>query len=480
MAHATLIQNCELYDGSGDEPVIRDVRIANGIVSDIGALAPLRDEQIIDARGLALMPGIIHLSSALDTVGGAYDIALEREHAASGITTAVVGLGGSSLAPYENPHNTTHAPHGEWKSVRAMLADLSTKPHAINVAHVVGGDALMAHSTPSSALDEALHAGAFGCSFSAGDPFVVGSPEYALAHTTSHQGRSVFWRPPLQNTLARATEHALAFSKTHPSPVVADDVFLSPHAPPSLVQTVLSSLAHAGGQLYALVRSGTSQLFPLPHFSSAHKKLIARMHREHLSPQELHDIDEAYTDFLSWIGSPVITATQKHSSLGAQPLHDIAREWSMDASSALALLNYRHNGGLMLSTTAHPHMSALVNAHDAALPRHSWAPLAVHWKTVPPPNADEQFASLFSSSNAPKDRARIIKKLTAVPAHILSLTTRGRIIKGGEADLILFRPRALTSASRDHAINRVFIHGECLYEEGKHQHPTPGRVLFAA
>lgn len=482
MAQQTLITGCELYDGSTNTPAKRDVRIADGHIKEIGSLAPERDELVINARGLALMPGIIQLASELDAIGGVSNIPLERAYAASGITTAVVGLGGSSLAPYHNASDVAtlyHNASGGWGNVRTMLADLSTREHAINIATLVGSNTLALSNNPERALHDALNDGAWGCSFSTGDPFIEGSPELSLATSTAHMGRAVFFRPSLGSNFSRELEHALNFADSHNTFVVADDVLLSAHAPASLLSTLSTALSHSSASLYALIRQTTAHFFPLPHFSHAHNMLVRRMQMDTISPEEMQTIDEAYQDFLEQMGNTTVTATKKHSSFGGRPLRDIAHDWDMSESSALALLAYRHQGELAVSPTLHSNTERIVHTLASALPRHSFVPLSQIWKSTPNDNVDALFASLIRATT-PTKRAGMIAKLTSVPADILRLPNRGRIAKGSAADLVLFRPKGVLHTSHDTVINRVFINGNCLYEEGKARPTTSGRILVAA
>ena len=56
--HDLLIRNATLFDGSGSAPIVADVAIAQGRIVAVGG-APGAAREVIDATGLALMPGII-------------------------------------------------------------------------------------------------------------------------------------------------------------------------------------------------------------------------------------------------------------------------------------------------------------------------------------------------------------------------------------------------------------------------------------
>lgn len=488
MHNSTLISGCTLYDGSGELPVVRDVRITDGLISGIGAFTPEHGELVINAHGLALMPGIIHMASYLDTLGGVANASLERAYAASGVTTLILGLGGYTSAPHENAQTQDNASSlapkdlrvGGWKTMRNMIDDLSSREHALNVATFVGAETLLSHASPERALNDALASGAIGCSFRTGDPFVVGTPEYNLARSTAMQGRVNAFRPSYASTLAKEFEHANIFSDTHNATIIADDVSLPAHAAPSTLSAIGSILSSAGSRCYALLRNGVSRYFPSVSFSREHKQLVERLEREELTHEELAMVDTAHEDFLLWIGNGTIAATQKRSSLISRSLSSLADEWNMSPSSALALLQYRHQGGVALTAPSASQSEDFIRDYPTALPRHNYVPLERVWQSAIADHADTEFAQHFLRARTPIDMSRMISKLTDIPASLLGLSKRGRIAKGMNADLVLFNPQCLTPASFSHTIVRVFIHGQCLYEDGSYQRTTAGRVLLAA
>ena len=54
-----LIRGAPLYDGSGADPVQGDLAVRSGRIRAIGAALPVAAKRVVDAQGLALMPGII-------------------------------------------------------------------------------------------------------------------------------------------------------------------------------------------------------------------------------------------------------------------------------------------------------------------------------------------------------------------------------------------------------------------------------------
>jgi N-acyl-D-aspartate/D-glutamate deacylase len=92
-----LIRNATLYDGSGADPQLADLAVRAGRIHAIAPSLPKDAKQIVDADGLALMPGIIDSHTH-------YDAQLTwdpyaRPSPALGVTTAVIGNCGFTIAP---------------------------------------------------------------------------------------------------------------------------------------------------------------------------------------------------------------------------------------------------------------------------------------------------------------------------------------------------------------------------------------------
>ena len=93
----TLISGADVYDGTGATPVKTDVLIEDGAISAIGKNLSADGAEIIDASGLALMPGIIDTHTHFDAQI-TWDAAV-RPSPALGVTTIVMGNCGFTIAP---------------------------------------------------------------------------------------------------------------------------------------------------------------------------------------------------------------------------------------------------------------------------------------------------------------------------------------------------------------------------------------------
>jgi len=99
-----IIRNAQVFDGSGLPPVLSDVAVSNGRIAHIGSTSEAAHE-VIDAKGLALMPGIVDLHTHYDA-----QVTWDRTMSPSpalGVTTAVIGNCGFGIAPCPAPLRET-------------------------------------------------------------------------------------------------------------------------------------------------------------------------------------------------------------------------------------------------------------------------------------------------------------------------------------------------------------------------------------
>ena len=102
--HDLIIRNAQVFDGTGLAPVLSDVAVFNGRIAHIGSTSEAAHETI-DAKGLALMPGIVDLHTHYDA-----QVTWDRTMSPSpalGVTTAVIGNCGFGIAPCPAPLRET-------------------------------------------------------------------------------------------------------------------------------------------------------------------------------------------------------------------------------------------------------------------------------------------------------------------------------------------------------------------------------------
>lgn len=97
MSDDLLIRGASLYDGSGADPVRADLAVRGGRIRAIAPSLAVDAARVVDADGLALMPGIIDSHTHFDA-----QITWDpyvRPSPALGVTTAAIGNCGFTIAP---------------------------------------------------------------------------------------------------------------------------------------------------------------------------------------------------------------------------------------------------------------------------------------------------------------------------------------------------------------------------------------------
>lgn len=152
-----LIRGATLHDGSGAEPRRADLAVRDGRIRAIAASLPADARQVVDAGGLALMPGIIDSHTHFDAQV-TWDPYV-RPSPALGVTTAVIGNCGFTIAPCRpadrerTMRNLTQVEgmsfevlqrgvRWEFETYAEYLAQLKRSGSAVNLAAYVGHSSL--------------------------------------------------------------------------------------------------------------------------------------------------------------------------------------------------------------------------------------------------------------------------------------------------------------------------------------------------
>ncbi len=97
----SLIKNGEVYDGTGSPPRKVDLRIANGEILEIGPNLIARGEDVIEADGLIVAPGLIDLHVHVFSGIGLYSIDPVEAGLRTGVTT-MLDTGTAGALTYAN------------------------------------------------------------------------------------------------------------------------------------------------------------------------------------------------------------------------------------------------------------------------------------------------------------------------------------------------------------------------------------------
>ena len=168
-----LIRHATLFDGSGADPVRADLAVGAGRIRAIAPSLPADAKQVIDADGLALMPGIIDSHTHYDAQI-TWDPCV-RPSPSLGVTTAVIGNCGFTIAPCRpqdrelTMRNLTQVEgmsfevlqrgvRWEFQTFAEYLAQLRRTGCAINIAAYVGHSSLRTYVMGAAANQRAATA----------------------------------------------------------------------------------------------------------------------------------------------------------------------------------------------------------------------------------------------------------------------------------------------------------------------------------
>jgi N-acyl-D-aspartate/D-glutamate deacylase len=215
----TLIQNALVFDGSGAEPVLQDVAIAQGIIVGMGTNLAYTAEHCVNASGLALMPGIIDSHTHFDAQI-TWDSHV-RPSPALGVTTAIIGNCGFTIAPCRpkdrelTMRNLTQVEgmslqvlqHGidwDFETFPEYLAMLKKKQCAINVAAYIGHSSVRTWVMGEDANKrEATSAEIAEMATVVRDAMAAGAIGFATSTSPAHNGEGGF---PMPSRLASDEE----------------------------------------------------------------------------------------------------------------------------------------------------------------------------------------------------------------------------------------------------------------------------------
>ncbi|PTB21250.1 D-aminoacylase [Trinickia symbiotica] len=143
----TLIVGAQLYDGTGEPPVVRDVAVRDGRIAAIGNLSNWLAEEVVEAEGRALAPGFIDVHTHDDTHVIRSPQCLPK--ITQGVTTVIVGNCGISASPVTlkgdppDPMNLLGDRDAfRYPTFAAYVDAIEAARPAVNVAALVGHTAL--------------------------------------------------------------------------------------------------------------------------------------------------------------------------------------------------------------------------------------------------------------------------------------------------------------------------------------------------
>lgn len=525
-----IIENAQLYDGSGSAAVSGSIAIQGDTIAAIGDLGPATAETTLDAKGMAVSPGFINMLS------WATESLIEDGRSMSGImqgvTLEVMGEGWS-MGPYsEKMKEEEKNAQGDikydisWTTLGEYLEFLEQKGVSTNVASFVGATTLRIHElgaedrAPSEEelgrmkelARQAMEEGALGIGSSLiyAPAFYAKTDELiALCEVASEYGGMYITHMRSEgNKLLEAVDEVIEIAS---SANIAAEIYHLKAAGknnwPKMDQVIqkIDSARSAGIQLttdmynYVAGATGLDASMP-PWVQEGGYKAWAERLKDPVIREKV--IAEMRTDAQDWenlyyaAGSPdkVLLVGFKNDDLkkytgkslaevaeimGKSP-EETAIELVIADGSRVGTVYFLMSEENVKKQIALPYMSF---GSDAG----SLATEGVFLKSNPHPRAYGNFSRLLGKyvreeKVIPLEEA--IHKLSGLPASHLKLKNRGLLKPGYAADIVIFDPNTIS----DHAtfeqphqystgVQHVFVNGVQVLQDGKHTGATPGQVV---
>ncbi len=501
--HDLIIRGARVYDGLGKPGIDADVAVSNGRVAAIGNVKEASRE-VVDAGGLALMPGIVDLHTHYDA-----QITWDRTMSPSpalGVTTAVIGNCGFGIAPCPAPLRETMVKNlsvvegmdlnslltgvnWDFESFPEYMAQLRRVGPYLNTAVFAGhsvirtavmGEAASEKVDPSAAelaemcrlVREAMDAGAIGfaSSFSPNHSGFAGRPMpstiasegelRALTGVLGDVGRGVF----MSATGTRATPEmmeSITAANGRPS-FISTVLTMYNEAAPERGITYYDACAAAqdrGHEMYVLTSCQPLSFdFTLtdPYVLLSHSAFDAI---KGASADKLRQIyaDASFRNaFRANLANPKtgilflgnweritvsLTSLPENRALEGLTIAAVARKLGNDPVSAFFDLALREN----LATHFVGQFFQNVDAGVAPLLKHragvvTLSDAGAHLLYMCDAGFGLHFLSHWVRETGEFTLEEGIRRLTSHPAHCFRIPDRGRLVEGAPADMLLFDP----------------------------------------
>lgn len=476
-AQSVLISGGEVIDGSGARRRRADIRIRDDRIAEIGRLNPLPGERVIDARNLAIAPGFIDTHSHADR--GLLDSPDAESQVRQGITTAIVGLDGSSRLPLD-----------------AFFARLGAQPAAINAASFVGHGTLRREvmrddykraATPeeiarmSRLLEREMKSGALGLSSGLEyDPgyYAVTEELIALARVAgAHGGIYISHVRDEANMAIEAYREVVRIARAARIPAQISHIKLGSVPVWGRAGEVLGIIAEARKEGLDV----TADVYPYLYWQSTITVLIPTRNWDDRAAWEkgLAEVGGAknvllstYTPDAAWQGKTIAEIASMTGRDAVTIIQEIVRKTHGEVPTGRegVIVTSMIKADLKEFLASPQIMFCSDGAIGGAHPRGAGTYPRILGRYV----RQEKVISLEEA----------IRKMTSFPAARLRLPDRGRIETGKKADLVIFDPktiidRATTSnpAAAPEGMKFVIVNGAVVLDGGRMTNERPGRVL---
>lgn len=470
-----LIVNAQIADGTGGPIHEGALRVRGDHIGGVGKLSPAPGERVIDAHGLVLAPGFIDIHN--HSLKGLETDPLAETQIAQGITTAVQGPDGGSPWPI-----------GDWIEAQKK------HPAAMNVAVFVGhatvreqvmGKDFKRVATPEEIEKMAqltwqgMNEGAIG--LSSGLEYEVGSYSntaelVAMARSASEHGG--IYSTHIRDEADRSFEALLEEIE------IAEQA----HIPVDHSHIKLGTVG-VWGKAYEYIRvidearsrgvDFLADCYPYEAWHSNIKVIVPNKKYEDPKSVEKALADMGGADRLT------IAGFTPNPSYAGHTLAELAKTYRLSpVEMYIRIIREGDAAGTEAGVIGH----SMIESDIKAFYQQPWVMVASDGGIgMGHPRGAGTFPRVLGRFVREKHWMTLqeaIRKMTSLPAQRLGWKDRGVLREGAYADLVLFDPATVIDHSTFEkpqelpaGIERVFVNGQVVWEEGKATGARPGMVI---
>lgn len=438
----TLIENVVIADGTGAPAFAGAVRIVDGRIDEVGALAARRGDTVVDGGGRVLAPGFIDTHSHHDR--GLLDgMRSARAAVSQGVTTVVVGQDGGSRYPLAD-----------------FFARAESTPPAVNVASYTGhgtlrglvmGDDLLRAATAAeidsmaTLLRADMEAGSLGLStgleYSAGFNSTTEEVVTLARVAAEYGGRYISHIRSEDRTFWEAIDEIVRIGEEADIPVQVAHMKLAMTSLWGRADDLLARLdaARASGI------DVTADVYPYTYWQSTMRVLVP----------DGNFTREAVAFALAEVATPdgiIFGRFTPAPGYEGRTLQEISEERGEDPVTAyLALLDMVYGPGAPADADETIVARSMTSADISDL--YAWPHTNVSSDGEldgPHPRGYGSFPRFFRTQVREEQSLSLeeaVHRMTGLAAQHMGFTDRGVIREGAVADLVLFDPETIT----DHA-----------------------------
>jgi N-acyl-D-amino-acid deacylase len=484
---STLIDNALVIDGTGSSGVTAAVRIDGDRIVEIGDLASLPGETVIDATGLVLAPGFIDTHSHHDV--DMDDFPHMPAVLSQGVTTIVRGVDGYSAVTDERRYLSQDDFNRNFAVNPAAVNFASYSPHG-SIRFTVMGDDYRREATPDEIesmkklVDADMRAGAIGIStgleYEPGIYAATGelielsrvAARYSGAHMSHLRDEDDRFMDALAEIIEIGRQAELRVHVSHIK--LADKEFWG--TANHVIETLEAARADGieiSADIYPYLRwqSDIAVLFPNRDFTNADVADFTFTHTA--APQDI-----------------VLSEYLPNPDFNGMSVADIARVTERDSVTTLLSLaqgadRYREETGL---AGARIIAKGMDEADVVQLMQWRYTNICSdgsHASGHPRGHGSfPRVLSRFVHELGVLSLENAIFKMTGRSADAMGIRNRGRIEPGAYADLVLFDPDQIADRATmsdptavSVGVNSVWVNGVLAFSDGKATKRFAGRVV---